>query len=347
MQRILLAFAAIGVLGCGGAPVPPPEPPPTTGPAAPTEAATAPAPNPEAGAQVAIPECTNRDDCNNMGVNALLAKNGAVAVPLLQKACDMGNGVGCFNLASMLASDEIVAKDPARSTASFIRACDLGEVRGCLGAGMAHYEGAGVTKDPAKALRLFDRACDLGNAEACKNVGVLYWEGTDVAQDREAAIRYFKKACDGGFQPSCDAVKEIEAQLAGGGGEDKGGGIAGANLSVGSMSVNDMTVNDLECRLDSMGFMAAMQLVASIAAQKKAMDKCAPKGDAPLVKWTFSGGKAKGVEVTGASDAKVQKCVAKAAAKMASDVEGECAAYFLIGAVAGATAAYDKAKGGK
>lgn len=349
MQRALLVAFAIALLGCGGAPLPPSEPPPEPPPqpgdtAVANEPAPAPAPAGEAGDEV--PECANRDDCNNMGVNALLAKNGAVAVPLLQKACDLENGVGCFNLAAMLASDEIVAKDPARSTALYGRACDLGEARGCLGAGMAHYEGAGVGKDPAKALRLFDRSCGLGNAEACKNVGVLYWEGADVAQDRDAAIRYFKKACDGGYQPSCDVVKEIEAQLAGGG-ADQGGGIPGANLTVGSMSVNDMTVNDLECRLASMGFMAAMQLVASIAEQKKAMDRCAPKGDAPRVRWSFAGGKAKDVAVAGAADAKVEKCVAKAAAKMKSGMNGECAAYFLIGAAAGAQAAYDKAKAGK
>jgi hypothetical protein len=128
---------------------------------------------------------------------------------------------------------------------------------------------------------------------------------------------------------------------------DAGGRIPGANLTVGSMSVNDMTVNELECRLDSMGFLAAMQLVGSIAAQKKAMDKCAPKGDAPLVKWTFTGGKAKQVAVEGAASIKIEKCVAMAAGKMESAMVGECAAYFLVGDTAGATAAYDKAEGGK
>jgi len=343
MQRALLVFA-IALFGCGGAKLTPSGPPP--GPAAPAEpgapTVATPAPNPEGG--VAIPECGNRDDCNNMGVNTLLAGNAAVAEPLLQKACDMGNGVGCFNLAAMFASSEVVVKDPHRAASLYLRACDLGEARGCLGAGMAHYEGVGVGKDAAKALRLFERSCELGEPESCKNAGVLYWEGADVAKDREVALRYFRKACDGGFQPSCELVTEIEAQQAGGEG---GGGVAGANLTVGSMSVNDMTVNDLECRLDSMGFMAAMQLVASIAAQKKAMDRCAPKGDAPLVRWSFAGGKAKDVAVEGAADDKVRKCVAKAAAKMESGMDGACAAYFLIGAEAGATAAYEKAKGGK
>jgi uncharacterized protein len=330
MQRALLVIA-IALFGCGGAKLPPSEPSP--GPAAPTE--------PTASTGAAIPECANRDDCNNMGVNALLAKNGAVAVPLLQKACDMDNGVGCFNLAGVLASDELGVKDPPRSAALYLRACDLGEGRGCLGAGMARFEGAGVEKDPAEALRLFDKACGLGEPESCKNVGVIYWEGAGVAQDRDTAISYFRKACDGGYQDSCDVLKQIEAQAQG------GGGIPEANLTVGSMTVNDMTVNDLECRLDGVGLLASMQLVASIAAQKKALDRCAPKGDAPLVKWTFSGGKASDVVVEGAADAKVQKCVAKAVATIASDMNGECTAYFLIGAAAGAQAAYEKAKGGQ
>jgi len=119
-----------------------------------------------------------------------------------------------------------------------------------------------------------------------------------------------------------------------------------ANLTVGSMTVDEMTVNDLECRLEGVGFMTTLQLLGSIAAQKKALDRCAPKGDAPLVRWTFAGGKAKDVVVEGAADGKVKKCVAKAAAKMESEMVGDCAAYFLVGAAAGAQAAYERAKGG-
>ena len=120
-----------------------------------------------------------------------------------------------------------------------------------------------------------------------------------------------------------------------------------ANLTVGSMTVDEMTVNDLACRLEGVGLMTTLQLLGSIAAQKKALDKCAPKGDAPLVRWTFAAGKAKDVVVEGAADDKVRKCVALAAAKMESDMEGSCAAYFLLGAAAGAQAAYDQAKTGK
>jgi hypothetical protein len=338
MQRALPSLVAIAVLGCGGAHVPPPGPPPAP-PAPDAAGAATAAPATAPGAPTV--ECGSRDDCNNMGVTAMLERKMDVAVPLLQKACDLDNGVGCFNLAGVLASDDLGVKDPARSAALYLRACELGEGRGCLGAGMARFEGAGVEKDPAEALRLFDKACGLGEPESCKNVGVIYWEGAGVAQDRDAAIPYFRKACDGGYQDSCDVLKQIEAQAQG------GGGIPEANLTVGSMTVNDMTVNDLECRLDGVGLLASMQLVASIAAQKKALDRCAPKGDAPLVKWTFSGGKASDVVVEGAADAKVQKCVAKAVATIASDMNGECTAYFLIGAAAGAQAAYEKAKGGQ
>jgi TPR repeat protein len=349
MQRSLAFVCAFAALACGGAPLPDPGPPPAPPPQPGEEPAsdTAP-PSGQAGEAAATPDCGDPDDCNNKGVSALLERKTDAAIPLLQRACDLGSGSGCFNLAGVLANEELGVKAPARSAAAYGRACELGDAKGCLGAGMASYEGGGVGKDPAEALRLFKKACDLGNAEACKNVAVLLWGGELVARDREAAIGYFRRACDGGYAEACDIVKEIDAQLAGGGeAAAPAGGIAGANLTVGSMSVNGMTVNDLECRLASMGFMAAMQLVGSIAAQKKAMDRCAPKGAAPYVKWTFSGGKAQAVEVTGANDTKLEKCVAKAAAKMESAMDGECGAYFLVGAEAGATAAYEEAKGGK
>jgi hypothetical protein len=166
-----------------------------------------------------------------------------------------------------------------------------------------------------------------------------------MGQDNAKAREFFATACDKGDKDACGHRDELDQEASGGGAPVAG--VPGANLTVGSMTVNDMTVNELECRLEGMGFMAAMQLVGAIAAQKKAMDRCAPKGDAPRVSWTFSGGSTKDVEVTGASSSKVEKCVAKAAAKMKSGMNGACAAFFLIGAEAGAKAAYDSARSGK
>lgn len=386
--RILARLCAACALlaGCGGASPPPATPEAELSPAATESGPTAEDAAEEEGTVVAegkmtdvpgdasgeiVPECSDKDDCNNRGVFAAMAGQGPVAAALLQKACDMGSGSGCSNLANLIARGQLLDRDLGKAAGLDVKACDLGEPKGCVNAALAYFEGTGVGADPARARELFSRGCDLGHLESCKNIGVLHWEGKGGPQDHAKAVTFFKKACDGGDASGCfnmgvahykglgaarDDQKAREyfdtACLKGdkGGcdlrdeldeGASKGGGVPGANLTVGSMTADGMTVKDLECALGSMGFMAALQLVGSIAANKKALDRCAPKGDAVRVTWEMAGGKTKNVEASGAKP-KVARCVKLAAGKISSPLSGKCSAVFLVGKEAGANAAYEK-----
>ena len=325
-----------------------------------------------------VPDCPDKDACNNMGVFAAMSGKGNVAAALLRKACDLGNGTGCSNLANFYSAGDVVPKDNEKAAALDIRGCELGEPKACVNAALAHFDGIGVAKDLEAALGFFEKGCDLGHAESCKNTGVLHCEGKGLPQDHGKAVSYFEKACTGGDKggcfnlgvayykglgvtrdnakardyfdnackkgdkAACDLRDELDAKSSG-----QGGARAAITLNVGSMTANGMTVNDLQCALSSSGFMVAIQLVGAIAGQKKALDRCAPGGDAAKISWTMSGGKITDVKVTDGKNARVDKCVAKAAKKMKMALEGTCSAVFLVGAEKGAKAAYDKKFGAR
>ena len=47
------------------------------------------------------------------------------------------------------------------------KACDLGDGEGCYRAGIGYDKGSGAKKDPVKAKQLHDKACKLGFSSAC------------------------------------------------------------------------------------------------------------------------------------------------------------------------------------
>ena len=382
MKLLTLAtFALVGVItGCGGAAItPPPSVPDDPAGEDAVEEETTVAKGemtdvPGEDAAEPVPDCPDKDACNNMGVFAAMSGKGNVAAALLQKACDLGNGTGCSNLANLYSAGEVIPKNQAKAAALDIRGCELGESKACVNAALAHFDGIGVAKDLEAAHDYFKKGCDLGHAESCKNTGVLHWEGQDharavsyfekactggdkggcfnlgvayykglgVTRDSAKARDYFDNACSKGDSAACDLRDELDAESSGG-----GGGKASITLNVGSMTANGMTVNDLQCALSSSGFMVAIQLVGAIAGQKKALDRCAPSGDSAKISWTMSGGKITDVRVTDGKNARVDKCVAKATKKMKTALEGTCSAVFLIGKEKGAKAAYDKKFGAR
>ncbi|PAF48116.1 hypothetical protein BKH46_02050 [Helicobacter sp. 12S02634-8] len=99
---------------------------------------------------------------------------GDRALPLCQKACELGNGAGCFN-----ASDLYFNK----------------------------YQ------DIQNTIAYAKRACDLGVAQSCSNVGFLYAEGKQTHQDINAALTYFDKGCKLGAQDACSNYQNIQAHL--------------------------------------------------------------------------------------------------------------------------------------
>ncbi|PRQ01242.1 hypothetical protein ENSA7_58470 [Enhygromyxa salina] len=97
-----------------------------------------------------------------------------------------------------------------------------------------------------------------------------------------------------------------------------------------------MTIMDLQCRLSGGGgLFGSMALVATLADKKKAFDKCAPKGAAPIVRWDFEGSKTTVLDVDDPSE-QVAACVEKIMNKVPPTMKAQCRAMLLVGDKSGA-----------
>lgn len=101
----------------------------------------------------------------------------ANAAPLLIKACEGGDGHGCFWLAAFhrnglggLPKDEAKMKATyARAATQHEKACDGGDRVACAVGGDLYSGGDGGTVDDAKALALWKKGCALGSPGACES----------------------------------------------------------------------------------------------------------------------------------------------------------------------------------
>lgn len=106
---------------------------------------------------------------------------------------------------------------------------------------------------------------------------------------------------------------------------------ARTTLKVGSMTANGVTVKNLRCTLDRSGFLVAMSVVGTLAKQKKAFDRCAKKGAALAVSFTWSGGRTRRVKITFASNKRARKCIGKALGRLRPVMNGTCSMVLLAG----------------
>jgi hypothetical protein len=97
------------------------------------------------------------------------------------------------------------------------------------------------------------------------------------------------------------------------------------------MNVDGQEIRELKCELASGGIFASMAVVASLAAQKEALDKCAPAGGAFAASWRWENGKTSDVKVSRSSASAKDACVTKALEKVESGLTGTCTAVVLVG----------------
>ena len=96
------------------------------------------------------------------------------------------------------------------------RACELGDGNGCFSFSSNLREGYGVVRDSAesdavlkKALTLLPKACDGGDASSCLSLGFLYELGRRIPKDLVKAKTCFEKACKAGEEMGCVGVKRL------------------------------------------------------------------------------------------------------------------------------------------
>jgi uncharacterized protein len=76
------------------------------------------------------------------------------------QGCERGDSFGCFNAAAL-------EDDPAKTASYYERACNLGDGESCHELATAYQKGNGVPRDASRAKELEKRACELGFAKSC------------------------------------------------------------------------------------------------------------------------------------------------------------------------------------
>lgn len=111
------------------------------------------------------------------------------------RACESGNGVGCYNLGLFYSKGKGVPQDKQKAAKYYDKACDFREESGCTNLGVLYSKGEGVRQDKQKAVQYYDKGCGLGDGNGCYNLGNVYRKGNDVRQDKQQAFQYYDKAC--------------------------------------------------------------------------------------------------------------------------------------------------------
>lgn len=106
------------------------------------------------------------------------------ALPLRKRACELGDGGSCAELARVRA-------DAAASLALYRRGCDLGDSTSCYRA-QERVSGEGDRPaDPVVEAAVWARLCGLGYADGC--IGRA--EAAAAAKDTAVALRFYARAC--------------------------------------------------------------------------------------------------------------------------------------------------------
>jgi TPR repeat protein len=123
-----------------------------------------------------------------------------------KKACFLGNGFACYDLAFLYEKGSLVAKNIEKANQLYQFACML-DNNACL-AIATYYE---AQNNPKKAIYYFDKACET-NSKVCKHLAELYETGKyGLDKDLEKAKMYYKKACDLGEKDGCTKYKKMRS----------------------------------------------------------------------------------------------------------------------------------------
>ena len=132
------------------------------------------------------------------------------AIRNFARACDLGEGDGCYRLGLVLRDRTDAAPDWQRAQQTFDRACDDGNDDSCyeFAVGLAYGDDRagtnGTESDPQAAAALFDRLCTARYAGACVDLGYLYAEGLGVPLDMARGIEFSARACAMGHGMGCN-----------------------------------------------------------------------------------------------------------------------------------------------
>jgi hypothetical protein len=242
-----------------------------------------------------------------------------------ERGCELGNAAACVDLGvdqSMGLGG--ASQDYTAARKHFELACEGQAAAGCRYLGVLHHEGVLGSTDLVSAMKWFEVACEMNDSEGCYNAGAMIVNGMAADGDLGAASTFMTRACELGDQDACGVVEEIAAKL-----EAESSKVPGANLRIGEATVDGLTIEQLECRVEGggMGLLGNLALIGALAERKAKIDECGKKDARVEVTWTATGGKITKAEGVGREG----ECVAKVLKKLATPVDGECAATIVLG----------------
>lgn len=155
----------------------------------------------------------NLQDCIALADLYLEEKNSLKAIEVLVAACEKKSGEACVKLSNIYDSGNGVEKSQYLFLGYAQKACEMGNMDGCYDLGVKYYRGEGelIKKDIAKAFQLFNKACVGGNQKGCNNVAVIYNNGENgISRNVKKARELFDVACKSGYAPSCENLAKIK-----------------------------------------------------------------------------------------------------------------------------------------
>ena len=122
-------------------------------------------------------------------------------IKTLTQQCEAKDGEACAGLSFKYYN----AKNYSKAFEFAQKACDLNNAGGCYNLGQIYYFGYGVEKDFFKAVEFYQQACDMKEAAGCFNLGGLYLNGDGVEKDTIKAARSnrIRSNC---FSTSCQTL---------------------------------------------------------------------------------------------------------------------------------------------
>lgn len=154
--------------------------------------------------------------CNRLALFAHDGRAGqawdrALAARSYRKACDLGAGIGCYNLSEQLRSGDGVPEDPAeadrlleRTHRLYEQSCTAGGLTWCTNLAGLVQRGDGRPPDQERARTLYADTCDRGDDLACLELAAMMIDGHGGPHDPEGGDALLRKRCAGGSGPACN-----------------------------------------------------------------------------------------------------------------------------------------------
>ncbi len=130
--------------------------------------------------------------CYARGFKAMIDRDDKGQIDWSTKGCFGGHAASC----QMASSKYKSMKEPAKAFTFAKRACDLGDGFGCYQLGQMYLKGEGTAKDPQKGLALYEKQCLAGKVSTCLTLGKEFEEGKHTTKDFALAEKWLKRGCD-------------------------------------------------------------------------------------------------------------------------------------------------------